>query len=327
MISEGIESEPKLIGDLFEIQIPSLSELKRGNYEILPPQEEIKYPLIYYVPENLDVSKPVTVVFWGHGSQKHTDLIEQANAIVHGGVPREMREIWEKTNCVVVTPVLPRKNAFDAQILGRGTVLPEDDTPKEFIGPDIEIIKMLAQMQKSLSDLGYKVEPKIISAGISAGANAANRFAVIYPDLIKGVALLSAGDFSLPTSHMGDLQLNYPFGTADLSEIVKGGFKGEVFSAIPHFVYVGEQDTHENKDPFWYEIDSIGVPKDEANKLRIALGGNQVGRAHEYVKSLQKQGVPVSFYSNPNAGHKPTHEDFENLGDFIAGLCINKSAS
>src|SRR5436190_1144685 len=69
---------------------------------------------------------------------------------------------------------------------------------------------------------GMSVRPQAFVWGFSRGAQAAHRYAMAYPERVAGVAMMSAGTYTLPTTSFvspdGLRPLAFPYGVSNLEE-------------------------------------------------------------------------------------------------------------
>ena len=87
---------------------------------------------------------------------------------------------------------------------------------------------------------GWQVRPEVLLLGHSRGAQLAHRFAEFRPDRVLGVAVLSAGTYTLPGSGM-----SFPFGLTDLASYNAGqSFDASRFDDVRFWLGVGGDDTN-----------------------------------------------------------------------------------
>ncbi len=109
------------------------------------------------------------------------------------------------------------------------------DMPKQLVG-------MIQSANQTLTELGYKVDSQVIAAGYSAGSRFANGFAILYPEMVKGLVCGgNSGLATLPLSSLNGQTLNFPLGVADIPN-----FNAEAYKAIPKLYYIGREDYNDS---------------------------------------------------------------------------------
>jgi pimeloyl-ACP methyl ester carboxylesterase len=140
------------------------------------------------------------------------------------------KEVAEKTGRVLIVPRFSRKEWPEFQRIGRAR-------------PDRALLALLSLLR----DEGVIAPGKIDLFGFSGGAQLANRFALLYPQMVGKLHLAAAGWYCLP-----DEALPFPVGigvparsrrhgAADIDAAMRAQI-GQ-FLRIPLRVYVGEEDT------------------------------------------------------------------------------------
>jgi hypothetical protein len=114
----------------------------------------------------------------------------------------------------------------------------------------------------------------------------------MFPDYTLGVAGLSAGSYTLPSTAGTDGKaLKYPYGTADVDTICGQKFDAAAAKQVAYWIGVGGADTKAEDVPRqWDQF----------------VGTNRLERAKRYVEILQQFGARASFAVFPNAGHEVT---------------------
>ena len=120
----------------------------------------------------------------------------------------------------------------------------------------------------------------------------ADRFSVLYPDEVAGVATLSAGSYTLPEQEDATHRpLLFPFGISDLSAVGTASFDQAAFSRIPFWVGVGANDTN---------------PADTSRAWDAYEGQTGVERAQAFAAQVQGRGGSVELHVFGGAGHEET---------------------
>ncbi len=171
--------------------------------------------------------------------------------------------------------------------------------------PHIERLRAILQGLPAAT--GLQLAPRVALYGYSRGAQTAHRFALVYPEEVRALAVLSAGSYTLPEDSFpaegAARPLLWPFGTANMAGLFGRSLDRKAFSAIRFWVGVGAADNDPN------ETAAAWDPYEGAGRAR---------RAAAYVRALEGQGAGVQFRVEPNMGHGPTDTVRAAALDFIA---------
>jgi pimeloyl-ACP methyl ester carboxylesterase len=136
---------------------------------------------------------------------------------------------------------------------------------------------------------GWQVRPEVLLLGHSRGAQLAHRFAEFRPDRVLGVAALSAGTYTLPTSGMG-----FPYGLTDLASYNAGhGFDASRFDDVPFWLGVGGEDNN---------------PADLPHQWDHLEGSTRVQRAQTFESALHELNVHAQLRVYSGASHDLTSD-------------------
>jgi predicted esterase len=153
---------------------------------------------------------------------------------------------------------------------------------------------------------GMSVRPQVFLYGFSRGAQAANRYALAYPERVAGVAMMSAGTYTLPLSEVnvsGEVRvLQFPFGVANSQELFGQPFDAARFARIPFWLGVGSRDN-----------DPVDVPR----LWDPYVGTNRLERAGRYAQWLSDAGMEVELRVFQGVGHGIPPETAAAAMDFI----------
>ena len=165
--------------------------------------------------------------------------------------------------------------------------------PTAVANEEPRLLPRLAQILDEVpTKIGLPVQPKVALYGFSRGAQLAARFAMLYPERVRGAVILSGGTYTLPlrsTAVSGVTQpLRYPFGVADVRQrfgrdagprrparravLDRRGSRGQRSSAVP---------------PQWGPY----------------LGNTRVERARRFGEVLQGLQVSAQVTEFPGLGH------------------------
>lgn len=276
-----------------------------------PPNNEIKYG--YFILQGGD-----TFVLWGHGSTPPYSDYSQLEHVIKPEFESTV-SMFRGFDATILMPVLPRNRnskeypdmKMDAQIMTQETMGLVDDVvpPTFFTRPDIEITKIV--------DKEFGENTKFIAGGVSAGANMANRFSILHPKNVKGLALMLAGDFIYPSMNLEEIDLKYPFGLEDIFRLKNIEVNLSTYRNIPQFVFVGEKDNNLENDPLPFELNN---DKRKIAEMRDLLGKTLLERTKHYASFLKTNGYSVTLSICKEIGHRINNHAFEDLRNWLSKL-------
>ena len=175
----------------------------------------------------------------------------------------------------------------------------------ELVRRDGELLPRLRSLIDALpARTGLTFQQRVVFFGFSRGSQEAIRFSLMFPDYTLGVAGLSAGSYTLPTTTAADGRaLKYPFGTADVDTICGQKFDAAATQKIAYWIGVGGSDT---------KVEDVPRQWDQF------VGINRVERAKRYVEILQQFGARANLEVFPNAGHEVTGAMQEHAIQFLS---------
>ncbi len=173
-----------------------------------------KTPFWLQLPENPDSERVLLLL---HGISRN------AEALVHAFAPAA-----QAAGYVTIAPLFEKGKYPDFQRLGRRGK-----------GPRIDLI-LQAILEEVSQALQMPIE-RVDVFGFSAGAQLGHRFAMAYPQMVRKMALGSAGWYTFPSND------RYPYGLRLKGELPGLEFVPERFLRIPTRVFVGDQDTHRDE--------------------------------------------------------------------------------
>ncbi|MBI4494438.1 MAG: hypothetical protein HY690_16775 [Chloroflexi bacterium] len=248
--------------------------------EALPVGERPAY--LSYVPPASRRPAPVLLVLHGHGDR----------------------------GAVFSAPLLARAQA-EGWVLAAPTFEYGDwRNPTQVAREDTLLVQQLRDLIRRLpQETGIRVEPRVLLYGFSRGAQLAHRFALVYPELVRGVAILSAGTYTLPLESMrleeGAIALDWPYGCADFAARFGHRLNRDQLQAVPFLVGVGELDSN-----------SADLPR----QWDRFVGRTRVERASAFAGALAKLGVPTRLVVFPREGHAAAGLARATVLDFLARI-------
>lgn len=177
---------------------------------------------------------------------------------------------------------------------------------------DLQLIQMVADARKKLSEMRIYTEPKFFLNGFSASASFTNRFSFIHPELVKALAIGGFnGELMLPTKKIEKTKLNYPLGVNDFSKMYGKNFNHKAFSAIPQFIYMGAED---DNDAVLYDD---AYDENERRTIVELIGDPVQPRFAQCIKIYQENQVNAMYKTYQNIGHWTTNEMNEEVIHFF----------
>ncbi|MDE5539848.1 MAG: hypothetical protein K2J20_05125 [Bacilli bacterium] len=247
-----------------EVKFENDGILIEGTTYIIPPNHEFGYNCGYsiFVPKKCE--KNTTLLMHSCNTGNNVPIhLEEANYIAKKSTyERPNPGMWfgSDLNMPVMIPLIPRIEGYYTQSLRRKVFLSdisgliEDNTKRnderKISEEEIKQIQeqckdlpsQVANMIKSakifLQSIGINVDDKVIAEGYSAGAQFANYFTALHPELVK--ACICGGNSGLgilPLRELNGQKLQYPLGIADISN-----FDYDAFCQTPQLYYIGTED-------------------------------------------------------------------------------------
>jgi predicted esterase len=237
-------------------------------------------PTYTFVPPPTVTGKPVRLMVVLHGM---------------GGGGADMAAMLgplaAQQNWALLAPTMPYRDYRDPELVRR----------------DGELLPRLKSLIDALpARTGLMFQSRAVFFGFSRGSQEAIRYSLMFPDVTLGVAGLSAGSYTLPSSTDADGKMaRYPFGVADVDTICGQKFDATAAKNVAYFIGVGGADTR-----------SEDVPR----QWDAMLGTNRVERAGRFVEILQQFGAKASLSVFAGAGHEVTGAMQQDAVRFLAGL-------
>ncbi len=155
--------------------------------------------------------------------------------------------------------------------------------------------------------VGMDVNPMVYEYGFSRGGQTAERFALVYPERVAGVAAASSGTYTLPSRTFGatGLDVPFPYGMADCAELFGVRFDPDRLARVPFWIGVGRRDAN---------------PADVPHQWDPYIGDDRVERAGRIASALRGAGVRVEVDEFPDTGHVETAEVRAAAVQFLASL-------
>ena len=301
------------------------SNMLKNLMQYISPSPTIRYGYWLYIPKKIT---SVQVILWGHGSTPNEIPYLKINEFVKYSLLNIMK-YCDDLGLVAIMPILPRECdsfdypyfKFDSQIMTKEVMMSKFMPESTFYNrPDLEIIKIISATKMELKSRNIIVQDKIIIGGISAGATMANRFSILYPELIEISALLISGIFTYPTNKINELLLEYPFGISNIIDISTNRFEIKEFKKIHHFLFVGGQDNKPQNDILRFESNG----EKNIDVIKQIIGDDSVDRTIKYANYLRTLSMDVELIIDQNLGHNINGEILDSTFSWIKNIIMNR---
>jgi pimeloyl-ACP methyl ester carboxylesterase len=215
-------------------------------------------------PANAPMDRPLQILIALHGMGGDGETFS-----------RDLTEQADKYGWAIVAPTIAYGDWTD---------------PTQVAREDPLVIRALLDYVDRIPErTGWQVHPEVLLLGHSRGAQLAHRFAEFRPDRVLGVAALSAGTYTLPSSSMG-----FPYGLTDLASYNAGrGFDASRFDDVPFWLGVGGDDNN---------------PADLPHQWDRLEGSTRVQRAQAFETALHDLNVHAQLRVFSGATHDLTSD-------------------
>jgi len=204
--------------------------------------------------------------------------------------------------------VLPEARAQGWTVLAPTIPYGDWRDPSQLAGEVLGLQPQLATLLESVrAETGVAVGPRVLLFGFSRGAQAALRFAMLYPDNVQAVVACSAGTYTVPTATMktsagASISVPLPYGVADLEQRSGRGVDAARMSTVRFLIGVGANDNLEGDVPRQWDP---------------FLGKDRVERAERFAASLAAMGMPAQVVVVPDTGHELSAGMMTQVSSFL----------
>ena len=296
-------------------QTPTLSplvfeSLKPGEIVRHPATESNPYVFFSFFPKSLLYEDDVPILVMPHGggdrnedySYYESKAMEKVDLLAPYGEDFQM---------AIVVVAIPRSDRGEAQALDHSVF----SNPDEFLNrPDLKLIDIVwNQYIPLLEEAGYTTNHRVNMMGFSASAMFSQRFSILHPELVSAIWLGAPGIATLPTAVLDGKGLDYPMGVRNLESLTGKPFDFDSFSAIRHFIEVGELDNLPDNDtlPMFSLADQQFIISH--------YGSTNPERVVFYAKYLDSLSLPAEFQINQGIGHQFPPDMFVDAFNFFLG--------
>ena len=203
-----------------------------------------------------------------------------------------LKPLAQQQGWAILAPTMPYRDYRDPELVRR----------------DGELLPRLKALIDALPNrTGLTFQSQVLMFGFSRGSQEAIRFSLMYPEFTLGVAGLSAGSYTLPSTTFGtgSQALTYPYGTADVDTICGRAFDAAATQKVAYWIGVGGADVN---------------PQDVPHQWDQYIGTTRLERAQRYVEILQQFGARASLEIFPGTGHEVSDTMRDDAVRFLATL-------
>jgi hypothetical protein len=306
--------------------IPYLITLPEERYKA--ENANHKQYMFFEASNHVDINVP-----WGNFNQ----MLER-DKYGMDTVPNEL--YWPKVLTIMPQPSLRNSKNNEskmARLLNRISVLAtkddykdyfiftQDNPPNNIVGDpnlvfnqyifnqhiDVEIQSrnIILHSQKIIRDLGYPVEDKIFMGGFSGSGAFTSRFAIIYPEMLKGIA--HGGNLypTLPAAKYKEKELLYPLGVSDKETLFGLKFDLQKYNQIAKLEFFGKLE-----DWAYYPRDTIDNIDNNSKQLFGMSGYPRLLNKHKAYFELGGEKVTIV---TTNVGHTLDVNDNKYMKQFF----------
>lgn len=189
--------------------------------------------------------------------------------------------------------------------------------PSQLVGEELRLQPQLANLLDAVADeTGVTISPQVMLFGFSRGAQAALRFALLFPERVQAVAACSAGTYTIPAkSVLSEAGLTIaaplPYGVADIEQRAGRDIQASAMAGVRFLIGVGAKDNRESDVPRqWDQF----------------LGKTRVERAERFAALLTQYGLPAQAVVVPDTTHELSGAMMERVYAFLTAVAVDAQA-
>ena len=297
------------------VPAPARSQATPGVLTSHEPNETIVYHWFSYVP--LNISSAALNYIWIAGQNGNIISDNYNELIAECQKQAESRIKYADTyGYILLTPVIPRSRSnwqtYTVSLDRESLIDPTDFNQR----PDLKVNLMIDSLIGTLRSAGYKVHDKVFVSGFSAGAMFAQRYCLLHPDRVRGIAGgQCGGSLTVPWTNYNGVDMNWPVGVNDFRSLLGYDFNMSYYQQIPQFIYIGDQDNNNstvapgNHDLFTDE---------QMDFLDENFGNSDPIRVENQCAFMSEMECNVEFKLYPGVAHQITSDMLNDIFSFLA---------
>ncbi len=265
--------------------IVRINAFPNEGYSIIPsdPSKSFYWDYLLYIPSKIKESKLLVVP---NNTGKVSDLID-----VHKEKAKELiiykATLAEDLGIPLLVPIFPRPeshNELYTHALDRETIFTNINELKRL---DLQLIAMIDDAKRILSEKGIMIDEKIFMSGFSASGDFVDRFTFLHPEMVKA-AVIGGSDNIIPYKNLNGENIPYPIGIYDYEKITGREFDVNLIGDVYRYIFKGAED--EGGWQLWVE-----------NGKKIRCTGKEYYEkfeAPQLIESLKKRAIPICVEGN-----------------------------
>ena len=299
---------------LFALALSAFAAKATGEILQFPasPKDGFEWGYVLYLPQNMDLSKPLPLLFVMNDNGIHKTQEENIKSVLSRFERPSGAEVeYGIADGVGVPMVLPmvlrepptkgKPQLLYSHSLNRAVFVLKDGP---YARLDLQVLAMLKDARKQLKKRNIPTQKKFLIAGFSAAGSFGDKLAFLHPENILAVAVGGEHYPMLPFETYHDIPLIFPTGAYDMKEYAGKKFNKKAWLKIPIFMVEGGEDYN---DPLPY-TDTYG--NEERNTIVQVLGEGTAQDRWKNVRKILSQVAPnVQTYTYPHLEHEWVTQD------------------
>jgi len=294
---------------------PARAQVTPGVLTSHEADETIVYHWFSYVP--LNISSAALNYIWIAGQNGNIMSDNYNELIAECQKQAESRIKYADTyDYILLTPVIPRSRSnwqtYTVSLDRESLIDPTDFNQR----PDLKVNLMIDSLISTLRSAGYKVHDKVFVSGFSAGAMFAQRYCLLHPDRVRGIAGgQCGGSLTVPGTNYNGVDMNWPVGVNDFRSLVGYDFKMSYYQQIPQFIYIGDQDnSNSTVAPGNHDL----FTDEQMDFLNENFGNSDPVRVENQCAFMSETECNVEFKLYPGVAHQITSDMVNDTFSFLA---------
>ncbi|WP_372947542.1 hypothetical protein [Mariniphaga sp.] len=293
-------------------------EVKNGEliFTEVRPESGFNFPYFLFIPDKMSVQNEQVLIVEPNNSGFVDDDLQKHIEKAQRTASREFytgNYVARKLQYPLLVPVFPRArtnwkiytHAFDRDLAHQKN--------NELERIDLQLLAMVEDAKKKLSEKGFLLNEKFLMTGFSASGTFVNRFTAIHPEKVLAAAAGGLnGLVMIPLSELENESLNFPLGVNDFQNLFGKPFNTDAFKNTPQFLFMGELD---DNDAIPYED---GYDLDERELVFNLLGEEmQPARWQKCREIYEKENVNATIKTFPGIDHEQPESVKNEIVEFF----------
>ncbi len=276
------------------------------------PKAGFQWGYVLYIPQNIDSSKPLPLLFVMNDNGKYQTQEENEKSALERFQSWSGDWVeWGIADGVGVPMVMPmvlrskQQEYLNSHDLNRAVFVLKDGP---YARLDLQVLAMLKDARKQLKQRGLRTQKKYLVAGFSSAGSFGDKLAFLHPEKVLAVATGGEHYPLLPFETYNGINLIYPIGAYDMPTYTGKKFNKKAWSKIPIFMTSGGDDYN---DPLPY--DDVYGEEDRAVTKQVFGEGTTQDRWEKAREILAEEAPNVQTYTYPHVGHDWEKQDVINF--------------